>query len=207
MDRLTQKATPEGTLNYTYDAAGNLASMQSADGAVNVSYAWNSLNLLEQAADSRLGTTSYAYDPASNVATVTYPSGVRSTFTYDTLNHVTGLSSPSASYAYQRGPTGNLTGATESSGRTVSWGYDGIYRLTGETISLAPSHNNGSASYGLDPVGNRVSDLSTLGGVPSGSWSYNADDEVSSESYDQNGNVTATGGKTFGGWPRSRRAG
>ncbi|MGA3034996.1 MAG: hypothetical protein ABSD70_17050, partial [Terracidiphilus sp.] len=123
--------------------------------AVNVSYTWNSLSLLQEATDSRLGTTSYAYDPASNVATVTYPNGVRSTFTYDTLNHVTGLSSPSASYAYQRGPTGNLTSAVESSGRTVSWGYDGIYRLTGETISLAPSHNNGSASYGLDPVGNR----------------------------------------------------
>jgi RHS repeat-associated protein len=34
-------------------------------------------------------------------------------------------------------------------------------------------------------------------GIPSGSWGYNSDDEVSSESYDANGNVTATGGKSF----------
>jgi RHS repeat-associated protein len=34
--------------------------------------------------------------------------------------------------------------------------------------------------------------------IPSGSFSFNADDELSSESYDQNGNVIASGGKTFG---------
>jgi YD repeat-containing protein len=46
-------------------------------------------------------------------------------------------------------------------------------------------------------VGNRLSDTSSLSGVPSGSWNYNADDELSDETYDQDGNVTAAGGKTF----------
>jgi RHS repeat-associated protein len=122
---------------------------------------------------------------------------VQSTFTYDTLNRVSGLSSQVGGYTYQRGPTGNLTGATESTGRTESWSYDGIYRLTNETISLAPSGKNGSVGYGLDPVGNRTSDTSSLSGISSGSFSFNADDELASESYDQNGNVLATGGKTF----------
>ena len=36
--------------------------------------------------------------------------------------------------------------------------------------------------------GNRSSETSSLSGVSSGSWSYNTDDEVSSESYDQNVN-------------------
>jgi uncharacterized protein RhaS with RHS repeats len=121
------------------------------------------------------GTTIYAYDPAKNVATVTYPNGVASTLSYDALNRMMVLSSSPASYTYARGATGNLTGATESSGRTVSWSYDGIYRgprgqvfvrgvvyrLTNETISLAPSHNNGSASYGLDPVGNRTTETAS----------------------------------------------
>jgi RHS repeat-associated protein len=79
----------------------------------------------------------------------------------------------------------------------VSWSYDGIYRLTNETISLAPSGKNGSVGYGLDPVGNRTSDTSSLSGISSGSFSYNPDDELANESYDQNGNVLATGGKTF----------
>ncbi len=51
--------------------------------------------------------------------------------------------------------------------------------------------------YDLDPVGNRLSDTSSLTGVPSGSWGYNADDELSSETYDQDGNVTAADGKSF----------
>ncbi len=31
MDRLSSKVTPEGTLSYTYDAAGNLASIASSN--------------------------------------------------------------------------------------------------------------------------------------------------------------------------------
>jgi hypothetical protein len=40
-------ANPEGTLNYTYDAAGNLASMTSSqtDG-VSVDYTYDDLNRL-----------------------------------------------------------------------------------------------------------------------------------------------------------------
>lgn len=197
MDRLSSKATPEGTLSYTYDAAGNLASMQSADGAVNVSYIWNSLNLLQQVADSRLGTTSYQYDPANNLSTMTYPNQVQSTFTYDKLDRVTSLASGSSVYAYLRGLTGNLTSSLESSNRSTTWSFDGIYRLTGETISNDPARNNGSISYSLDPVGNRLSDSSSLPDISSGTWSYNADDQLSSETYDSNGNVTSSGGKQF----------
>lgn len=51
--------------------------------------------------------------------------------------------------------------------------------------------------YGLDPVGNRTLDISSLSGISSGSFSFNADDELASESYDQNGNVISTDGKTF----------
>ena len=139
----------------------------------------------------------YNYDDANSVCTGTDPNGVQSTFSYDMLNRVTGLSSQPASYTYQRGATGNLASAVESSGRTVNWTYDGLYRLTGETIALAPSKSDGSVSYSLDPVGNRLSDASSLAGIDAGSWSYNSDDEVSSESYDANGNVIASGGKTF----------
>jgi RHS repeat-associated protein len=53
------------------------------------------------------------------------------------------------------------------------------------------------AAYTFDPVGNRLSANSTLSAVKSGSFGYNADDEVSSETYDANGNTTYTGGKTF----------
>lgn len=98
-------------------------------------------------------------------------------------------------YGYTLGPTGIRTQALETSGRTVTWSFDGIYRLTGETVS-GDQNYNGSVGYGLDPVGNRLSATSTLHGVNSGGFSYNADDELSGELYDANGNVTASGGKT-----------
>jgi len=48
-------ATPEGTLSYTYDAAGNLASMSSnhAQG-VSVTYSYDDLNRLGTVADANL---------------------------------------------------------------------------------------------------------------------------------------------------------
>ena len=199
LDRLTAKATPAGTLNYTYDAAGHVETIASsnANGA-SVSYTYDDLNRLSTVVDNRNGgTTAYTYDPASNVATATYPNGLQSTFTYDTQNRLTALSSPSASYSYQLGPTGNRTQVTESNGRALNWSYDGIYRLTNESISNDPEHVNGSVAYGLDPVGNRLTETSSLSGVNSGSFGYNVDDELSSETYDSNGNTLATGGKTF----------
>lgn len=67
----------------------------------------------------------------------------------------------------------------------------GIHRLTGETISSAPSKVNGSVGYGLDPVGNRLTTTSTISGINSGSVSFNPDDEVLIESYDGDGNRVA----------------
>jgi RHS repeat-associated protein len=201
MDRLTQKATPEGTLTYTYDAASNLASISSnhANG-VSASYAYENLNRLSTVVDNRLNgsnTTTYAYDTADNIATATYPNNIETTLTYDALNRISSLSSPVSSYTYQHGPTGNLASATEQSGRSTSWTYDEINRLTNETISLDPANHNGSVSYGLDPVGNRTSAASTIAGLAPMSGTFNADDQLSTETYDANGNVLSTGGKTY----------
>jgi hypothetical protein len=71
-------------------------------------------------------------------------------------------------------------------GRTENWSYHGIYRLTEEKLALDPAKHNGNVSYGLDPVGNRRSESSSLAGVPLGTFSFNADDQLSDESYDVN---------------------
>ncbi len=83
-------------------------------GGANVSYTYDTLNRLSTVVDSRLGTTTYTYDSASNVATVTYPDGVQSLLSHGALtrlNRVTGLSTQTTGYVYQRGPVGNLTSA------------------------------------------------------------------------------------------------
>ena len=55
LDRLTTKATPEGTLSYTYDAAGHVASIASSNSnGASVAYAYDDLNRLSTVVDNRL---------------------------------------------------------------------------------------------------------------------------------------------------------
>ena len=100
-------------------------------------------------------------------------------------------------YTYQLGPTGNRTSASEPSGRAVNWSYDGIYRLTQETISFYPHSNNGKATYGLDPVGNRLSQTSSLSALTSGSYTFDANDRLSTETDDGNGDTLVSGARSF----------
>ena len=111
-------------------------------------YTYDNLNRLATVVDNRLpvgqNTTTYGYDPASNQATVAYPNVLSSHFTYDDLNSLKALNS----YQYTLGPTGNRQSATEPTGRTLSWSYDGIYRLTNETITLDPrAQGNGAITH------------------------------------------------------------
>ena len=131
-----------------------------------MNYTYDSLNRLSTVIDNRLpvgkNNTTYVYDTANNLVTATYPNGLASTFHYDQLNRMTAMTTPYTGYAYQLGATGNRTSATELTGRTLNWTYNGVYQLTNEAISSDPSGVNGSVAYGLDPVGNRLSSTSTV---------------------------------------------
>ena len=134
-----------------------------------------------------------------NLAGYTYPNGVSSTLQYDGLNRLTNLASnangvPVASYAYTLGASGNRTGVTELNGRMVSYGYDNLYRLTSETIANDASGLNGAVGYAYDTVGNRKSMSSTLAARPAGLWNYDANDRLTTDTYDNNGNTTWSAG-------------
>lgn len=197
-DRLKTKSTPQGTLSYSYDAAGNVASMVSSNtNGLSVAYTYDNLNRLSTVMDNRLpvgqNTTTYTYDSASNLATMTYPNGLQSTFTYDSLNRLRATNG----YAYQLTPAGSRQSSTEPGGRTLNWTNDGIYRLTSETITLDPAGKNGTVNYGLDPAGNRLSQASTVPGISAGTFGYDANDRLATETYDNNGNTLVTGARSF----------
>jgi len=188
------------TRETAYYSTGKVESIKSSNtNGANVSYTYDDLNRFSSVVDNRLpgsNPTNYTYDNASNLVTVAYPNGVTSTITYDELNRLTELSTSAsgtqiADYKYTLGFTGNRTNATEQSGRTLQWTYNGIYQLTNESITGDPA-NNGSASYTLDPVGNRTAASSTFSGFTPGFGSYNLNDQLSGETYDNNGNVTGT---------------
>jgi YD repeat-containing protein len=76
-----------------------------------------------------------------------------------------------AGYSYLLDNVGHRLSVTELSGRTVMYGYDGVYRLKSETISLDANGVNGAVNYKTyDAVGNRQEITSTLAPIPAGLW-------------------------------------
>jgi RHS repeat-associated protein len=210
-DRLLTKATPEGTLTYTYDAHGNLLTIVSsnANGA-SLAYQYDALNRLSKVCDNRIaagcgaaGVTTYTYDATGNLTGYVYPNTVQTANLFDPLNRLTqtcsATSSPAcsagtklSSYLHGLAPAGNRLSVTEANGRLVSYLYDNDYRLTKETIQSDPAGNNGAVSYTLyDAVGNRQTMSSTLNAVPGGSFSYDNNDRLTTDLYDANGNTTS----------------
>jgi RHS repeat-associated protein len=201
-NRLITKATPEGTLRYTYDAAGDVKTIQSSNtNGANLTYAYDALNRLATVTDAN-GATGYSYDNVGNLAGFTYPNGVAHAYTYDARNRLTNLAAAKgttqiAGYGYLLDASGHRLSVTELSGRTVNYGYDNLYRLTGEVIAADTNGVNGSVGYGYDAVGNRLQKVSTLPGFPGATSSYNANDQLATDTYDANGNTTASTGLSY----------
>ena len=190
-DRLKTKATPEGTLTYTYDAHGNVLTINSSNtNGASMTYTYDVLNRLATVTDNRIAAqggpssaTTYSYDPTGNLTGTADPNGVATANVFDPLNRLTqtcsatGASSSSqactagtrlSSFAYTLGLAGNRTAVTELSTRHVAYGYDADYVLTSETITgdPPPASNNGSETYTYDVVGNRKTLTSTVPALP-----------------------------------------
>jgi RHS repeat-associated protein len=198
-DRLEVVNRPAGSLSYTYDVANNLTQIQGP--GFNVNYTYDVLNRLSTAQEANTGTTSYTYDRVGNLSTVTYPDTVVHTYAYDTRNRLTNLGvngsvsgapGPIASYAYTLDGSGHRLTVAELSGRNVAYAYDNLYRLTSETIAADPHSINGAVTYVYDKVGNRTSKTSTLPGYPGGTLNYNSNDQLTTDTYDSDGNTTAS---------------
>jgi YD repeat-containing protein len=203
-DRLLSKVTPQGTLSYSYDAAGNLTRIQSNHaGGAAMDYSYDARNRLASVTDAEGRVTTYSYDAVGNLAGFLYPNGVQTTYTYNTVNRLTNVTGARggatiAGYTYTLGPSGNRTAVTEASGRSVDYTYDDLYRLRSETISADPAGPNGAIAYTYDRVGNRLTRTSTVAGIPDQSFNYDFNDRLDGEGYDNNGNTLTSGGRTFG---------
>ena len=174
-----------------------------------MAYAYDPLNRLASVTDAS-GVTTYNYDAVGNLAGYSYPNGVSTSYTYDPLNRLTNMQSncgtgpgcgvpgtPVASYAYILGLAGNRLSVVELSGRSVTYRYDDLYRLTSENVSGDPGGRNGVVSYTFDSVGNRTQRGSTLPAVvATGLLNYDANDRTSTDPYDANGNLLQSGAGT-----------
>ncbi len=206
--RVKTNSTPVGTLYYQYDNNGNQTSLASATpGGVNLTYQYDVFNRLTHVLDVNLGlsatNTGYAYDGVGNLQHIFYPNGVTNVYGYDTLNRLTTLTwgtngGAQANFTYQLGPSGNRTNLSETIGstsRNFAWGYDNVYRLTSEIATASGSSN--ILNYGYDNVGNRLTRANGGFSLTNQSFSFNSNDWLNGDSYDNNGNTTGSSGVTY----------
>lgn len=197
--RLARKDTPAGRLDYRYYANGLLRDVVSSNpGGVNLGYRYDDLNRLTAVDDASSGlptrTTSYGYNPNGSLATVTQPNAVLHSYSYDSLNRlrtlgVAGATEAVHSYTYKLKRSGQRQQVVEGP-KTTTYTYDELSRLTAETIAGGPIAGNGSVSYGLDKVGNRLARTSELAGISTQpARSYNARDWLMGETVSPNGST------------------
>ncbi|MFL6313353.1 MAG: hypothetical protein ACJ71W_14725 [Terriglobales bacterium] len=131
-DRLITKITPQGTLSYTYDAAGNVLTITSSNvNGASLSYIYDVRNRLASATDQSLlahgaafGATTYGYDPAGNLLDYTYPNTVQTSYTYDTLNRLLSMQSTcGSSIGYGGAGTPLTTYHTHSTALAIAWAW------------------------------------------------------------------------------------
>ena len=154
-----------------------------------------------QASPTRLALRA-SYDAAGRMTKRTDPNGVVMTYAYDNVNRVLDVNAtrgttPIADYAYQRDQIGRVATLTELSGRVVTYGYSVPGRLVNETITGEPHGINGSIGYTHDAVGNRLTRTSTVGPVAGQAFAYDANDRITTETYDLNGNTLQAEGDSF----------
>ena len=199
--RLAEKQSPQGNLVYRYNAVGHLTDVESSNlNGLDVRYEYDALNRLAVVEDEGFvppAVTEYSYDPVGNLENVAYANGVTHIWAYDSRNRLTDLNihhvieGAIQSYNYTLNAKGYRTAVVELSGRTSEYTYDNLYRLTEESITAgtADPAPSGTVAYTLDPVGNRLSRNSGLGGIATQSFTYNENDHLGAESYDAAGNV------------------
>jgi hypothetical protein len=157
--------TPEGTLNYTYDLAGNVSSIYSSSlHGASMSYTYDSLNRLTSLASS---TASYSYQlgATGNRTGATEQNGRTLTWNYDGIYRLT-------NEAISNDPSG-ANGA-------VAYGLDPVGNRTATNSSLPGVHSVSLSGFNLDDwlspetYDANGNTLTTGGKLPSLSYSASA---------------------------------
>ncbi len=119
------------TLSYNYDAAGRLLTRNPVQGALLASaYGYDNANRLTSlsydAGGGALLSETYSYNAMGNLVGLVSSRDGSSTYTYDSLDRLSGVNGPgiNASYTYDaagnRTKAGNITYIYDSGGRLVS---------------------------------------------------------------------------------------
>jgi RHS repeat-associated protein len=159
--RFTEELTPDGAMQYEYDAAGLRTAMKlvnQGDLEWSVSYQYDRANRLQSVTDSAGSVTTLRFAPTGELAELFHPFGVTETITTDPVsNRVTGRSYYSASagsiknFGYSYDAVGNITAAN-----LQRYIYDANNRLTAVKLYDSSGTSTTTEAYTYDAAGNRL---------------------------------------------------
>ena len=212
LDNLTDAAhSVDGTVSYGYDLVGRRTSITSSQsGAPYVAYEYDAAGRLENVkqatgAGQPQSLVAHAdYDAVGRLQTVERANGATTAYGYDGADRLTSLATTTgqgqgattvADFSYTLNRLGQVTSVSEAIGqssRSVSYTYDGLYRLT-----QAVEQPGTTYGYTYDLVGNRTQ--VTENGTVVESRTYDAAGQVSGTGwqYDGAGNLLADGTNTY----------
>ncbi len=191
-------------VSHAYDAPGQkglLSSVTDFLGSVHT-FTYTARDQISQAGIPGQ-TVSYGYDPDGNQSHIYLPNGIRSDLYYGSndlrssyYNIVNATGAVLSAYDYVFNADGQITSTYEgtstdpaSNNATVeNFGYDGQGHLTSEVRTGLVLEN---ISYAYDGVGNRIGES---GSYLNGTFSYDADDEVTGFIYSGTSYASATYG-------------
>jgi RHS repeat-associated protein len=213
-DRMLSITSPEGTVNYAYDAVTSRKTRTWTNNS-DAAYAYDKLGRLSAVTvHKRNGTqlsqpevTTYSYTAVGSRESISLPNGILTEYAYDNLNRLTSAAHYNsadqllASFTYALAPTGRRTAVHEESLESdnqysitdIAYTYDRLNRLTAESSTSTLSSLSYSNTYTYDLVGNRLQKCSTgILPVVSTSYSYNANDQLLTETSTLNGQTSYT---------------
>ena len=199
--------------SYTYDATGRLltaatsaAGTQGSFGyqpATSESFSWDDRGLLLSASGSA-GTSAFTWNAAGQLASATDPAGT-SSYTYDSAGRLAtdGDAASGTTGTYHYNSLGQVTQISYGTGNNAqSFGYDGLHRLTADTVSTASGAQVAAIGYGYDANSN-VTSMTTTGlassngtGTVTNSYGYDQANRLTSWTATPAGGTATT--KTYG---------
>ncbi len=148
--QVLQVSDPTGSYGFAYDNMGRLI-------ATTTNYTFVAGTF----------TNAYTYDASSNRISLTAPDGSISTYGYDTLNRLNGLSNSWAgSFGFAYDALSRRTSLTRPNSVNTSYSYDSVSHLLSVLHKLGMNTLDG-ASYTYDPAGNRTAKINYLNGITS----------------------------------------
>ncbi|GAB4199358.1 MAG: hypothetical protein OHK0022_19520 [Roseiflexaceae bacterium] len=194
LGRITEVNAPDtGAVVYTYNALGQRTGINYPGiGAPSLTYSYKPDGQLDYVNQSQhaLPLAQYSYDSAGRLQQISRENGATTLLSYSATDQVRELrtqvgSSDISRFQYTFDRDGQTSAVTETLGlstRSISYGYDGLARLTSADTSSGADY-----AYEYDPVGNRTGVW--VNGSRTVTLAYDAANQVQGWQYDAAGNL------------------